>query len=50
MGERMRTFEVLSRETGRYIYTMSYYGFEIEEVMSKKCVVFLDVETGEVLW
>jgi hypothetical protein len=50
MGARTRTYDVLSRETGRYITTTTYSGFEIEERLRSRKVVFVDCETGAVLW
>lgn len=48
MGGRL--YEVLNRDNGRHIYTGRYWPFEIQERLAAKSVVFVDAETGEVLW
>lgn len=50
LGTGSREYEVLNRDTGEHIYTGNYTGFEVLERLTWKHVVFVDVQTGEVLW
>lgn len=45
-----KMYDVLNRLTGRYVYTGPYATWEVEEIVAKKYVILVDVETGEVLW
>lgn len=45
-----KMYDVLDRLTGRYVYTGSYATWEVEEIVAKKSVIFVDTNSGEVLW
>lgn len=45
-----KMYDVLNRLTGRYICTGAYALWEVEEIVAKKVVIFVDPNSGDVLW